>query len=242
MPENDITELQTLDIYQLTESQYAELLESSEFDSNALYMTPASDVVTSVNGQSPNSSGNVDIVALPNGGTTGQVLVKQSSTDGDADWENAGIWHGDEVGSLPVPINADQLQGHPASYFQPLLSAGSGISITSNVISSNVVTTTPTTTNGNIQSSNIIARKVGDVLFLSGYIVAASNQTFTADSTVCFTVSERPSGNRFFTFQNYTSNGPIVYVAKLNASGNVVFNNTITVATTYLFFNAALPL
>lgn len=42
MPENDITELQTLDIYQLTEDQYAELLESSEFDQNALYMTPAS--------------------------------------------------------------------------------------------------------------------------------------------------------------------------------------------------------
>lgn len=30
----------------------------------------------------------------------------------------APIWHGDEVGDLPVPINADQLQGHPASYFQ----------------------------------------------------------------------------------------------------------------------------
>lgn len=215
MPENDITELQTLDIYQLTENQYAELLESSEFNPDALYMTPASNAVASVNGQTPDANGNVD---------------------------TAEIWHGDEVGSLPVPINADQLQGHPASYFQPLLSAGSGISITSNVISSNVVTTTPTTTNGNIQSSNIIARKIGDVLFLSGYIVAASNQTFTGDSTVCFTVSERPSGNRFFTFQNYTSNGPIVYVAKLNASGNVVFNNTITVATTYLFFNAALPL
>ena len=25
--------------------------------------------------------------SLPNGGTTGQVLTKQSATDGDADWE-----------------------------------------------------------------------------------------------------------------------------------------------------------
>lgn len=63
MPENDITELQTLDIYQLTEDQYAELLESSEFNPDALYMTPASNVVTSVNGKTPNSSGNVDISA-----------------------------------------------------------------------------------------------------------------------------------------------------------------------------------
>lgn len=51
MPENDITELQTLDIYQLTEEQYNDLASSSELDPNALYMTPALDVVTSVNGQ-----------------------------------------------------------------------------------------------------------------------------------------------------------------------------------------------
>lgn len=94
MPENDITELQTLDIYQLTENQYAELLESSEFDQNALYMTPASNAVTSVNGKIPDANGNVD---------------------------TAEIWHDDEVGSLPTPINADQLEGHPSSYFQSAL-------------------------------------------------------------------------------------------------------------------------
>lgn len=43
--------------------------------------------VKSVNGELPDANGNVDIVALPDGGTTGQYLVKQSSTDGDADWE-----------------------------------------------------------------------------------------------------------------------------------------------------------
>lgn len=42
MPENDITELQTLDIYQLTEEQYNDLVSSSELDPNAIYMTPAS--------------------------------------------------------------------------------------------------------------------------------------------------------------------------------------------------------
>lgn len=45
------------------------------------------DAVYSVNNVTPDSSGNVDIVALPNGGTTGQVLAKQSASDGDADWE-----------------------------------------------------------------------------------------------------------------------------------------------------------
>lgn len=46
------------------------------------------DAVYSVNNVSPDSSGNVGILALPNGGTTGQVLAKQSSTDGDAVWED----------------------------------------------------------------------------------------------------------------------------------------------------------
>ena len=44
--------------------------------------------VQTVNGTSPDAQGNVDIVALPDGGTIGQVLTKQSSVDGDADWED----------------------------------------------------------------------------------------------------------------------------------------------------------
>ena len=44
--------------------------------------------VQTVNGTSPDASGNVDVVALPSGGTAGQVLTKQSSTSGDADWED----------------------------------------------------------------------------------------------------------------------------------------------------------
>lgn len=46
------------------------------------------DAVYSVNNVSPDSSGNVDIVALPTGGTAGQVLYKDSSVDGDASWGN----------------------------------------------------------------------------------------------------------------------------------------------------------
>ena len=44
--------------------------------------------VQTVNNTAPDASGNVDVVALPAGGTTGQVLTKQSNTSGDADWED----------------------------------------------------------------------------------------------------------------------------------------------------------
>ena len=44
--------------------------------------------VQTVNGTSPDASGNVNVVALPSGGTAGQVLTKQSAAAGDADWED----------------------------------------------------------------------------------------------------------------------------------------------------------
>ena len=46
----------------------------------------AASSVQTVNSTAPDANGNVDIVALPSGGTAGQVLTKQSSTAGDADW------------------------------------------------------------------------------------------------------------------------------------------------------------
>jgi hypothetical protein len=48
----------------------------------------AASSVQTVNNTPPDASGNVDVVALPSGGTLGQVLTKQSSVDGDADWED----------------------------------------------------------------------------------------------------------------------------------------------------------
>lgn len=47
----------------------------------------AASSVQTVNSTAPDANGNVDVVALPAGGTTGQVLTKQSNTSGDADWE-----------------------------------------------------------------------------------------------------------------------------------------------------------
>lgn len=47
-----------------------------------------SSAVKSVNDVFPDADGNVDVVALPTGGTAGQVLYKGSSVDGDALWGN----------------------------------------------------------------------------------------------------------------------------------------------------------
>lgn len=95
-----------------------------------------SSVVKSVNGETPDADGNVEIqVSSPIVAGTGIEITNDVVTN------TAPLWHGDEVGSLPVPINADQLQGHEASYFQPLLTAGTGISISNGTISNTLLHT-----------------------------------------------------------------------------------------------------
>ena len=42
MPQKEVTNLTKLNIYEVTAEQYASLLESSEFDENAIYLTPNS--------------------------------------------------------------------------------------------------------------------------------------------------------------------------------------------------------
>lgn len=59
-----------------------------------------STAVQSVNNISADEDGNVDIVALPSGGTAGQVLTKISSEDGDAEWR-------DNSGDLGLYIDED---------------------------------------------------------------------------------------------------------------------------------------
>lgn len=67
-----------------------------EAEQNAIRAEQAADeaeellstVVKSVNSVTPDAQGNVDVVALPTGGTAGQYLRKESSADGDADWQN----------------------------------------------------------------------------------------------------------------------------------------------------------
>lgn len=100
-----------------------------------------SSAVKSVNSVLPDSSGNVDIVALPTGGTAGQVLTKQSALDGDANWQNIPA----KMDFVSSPTANDILltdangqavdSGRTLSEFQELLTAGTGIDITNNVIS-----------------------------------------------------------------------------------------------------------
>lgn len=217
------------------------LLEEAE--QNAIRAEEAADeaesllstVVKSVNNTFPDASGNVTVqTSSPLSAGTGIDISN------DVVSNTAPIWHGNEVGDLPVPINADQLQGHSASYFQQALTAGNGVTISNNTIS--VHSESVSITAGDVASSNLSARREGGVLVLNGYIVAKA-QTYTNDVTVLFTVGSLPSSNKYFMFFNYTSSGNLVYVAKVKSDGTAVFNNTITFnATTYLFFNAVIPL
>lgn len=113
-----------------------------------------SSAVKSVNNELPDSNGNVDVVALPTGGTAGQILTKQSSTDGDADWENLPIKM-DLVSSAIAndilltdsngqAIDSGKKLGDYAtqtdlSSKQDILTASTGIDITNNEISNSLV-------------------------------------------------------------------------------------------------------
>ena len=186
------------------------------------------DAVYSVNNVSPDSSGNVDVVALPTGGTADQVLVKQSSADGDADWETAGMWHGDEVGSLPVPINADQLQGHEASYFQEKLTAGDGIDITNNVIS-----------NSELYNAGDVFHPTDNRMILLGTIGSSgTNLQFNIPL-------EKPIANDVtsatftaLTFQAFSSNGR--FETNINVITNASYSVTASVDATRSFIYAVI--
>ncbi len=244
---------------------------------------------------------------------TGTKKVTKENFFGDQiKFDELGLYEG------ATPINADQLEGHNASYFQQLLTAGRGIDITNNVITSqfgpvgspdlnNVdyyyagyvtsATNTPysgtrsgyllsivnknstgyreqmfcaynadgwylrkmtagtwsawalvtiekniTITAGDIQNSTLSGKQLGNNLVVDGYVITKA-QTYTVNSTVLFTTNIKPSATRYFAVFNYTSNGPVVYIAKWQTNGEVEFNNTITFsAQTYLFLNAVLPM
>ena len=61
--------------------------------------------------------------------TSGDILTVDSNGQA-VDSGATPLWHGNEASSLPIPINADLLEGHPASYFVPVYAnAGSHNSI-----------------------------------------------------------------------------------------------------------------
>ncbi len=71
------------------------------------------------------------VSGLPSGGTAGQVLTKVSAGDGDATWNDApSVGQPLYIGTLSgasSTIDANTLEGHSASYFQPALVSGTNI-------------------------------------------------------------------------------------------------------------------
>lgn len=133
-----------------------------------------------------------------------------------------------------APATASQIGG---------VKIGSGISAAADgTISADVVESSVTVTPATVEGSSLYAVKQGNILFLNGYVIMKA-QTYTANSTVLFTLSEAPSTLRFIELFNITSQGSNNYVFKIDTSGNCVVNTNITFsAATYLFINATIPL
>lgn len=130
-----------------------------------------------------------------------------------------------------APASATQIGG---------VKIGAGVAVTSD----GTISTSEdvSITDGDVVSSNMIARREGRTLFINGFVVAKP-QTYNANDTILFTLGVAPSAIRFFQFFNYTSAGDISYVGKINTNGNAILNNNVTFpSNTYLFFNAAIML
>lgn len=133
-----------------------------------------------------------------------------------------------------VPASANVLGG---------VKIGPGISVTADgTISADVVESSVTVTPVTVDNSSLYATKQGNILYLNGYVVMKA-QTYTANSTVVFTLSEAPSTIRFLELFNITQQGSNNYVFKINTSGDCIVNTNITFSSaTYLFINATIPL
>ena len=78
---------------------------------------------------------------VPDGGTTGQVLTKQSSADGDVDWDDVNKMNfvsSPTANNILITDSSGQAidSGKSLADLQALLTAGSGIDISNDVISS----------------------------------------------------------------------------------------------------------
>ena len=121
MPEDRkvITELQTLDINYLSKEKYEELIESSEIDPNALYITPDSDVEwTDISGNIEDNQELVDYIE-EHGGKIQSISVNGVEQDVDSS------------GNIDLSI-PDYIAGNGISIEQT--SEGTNISIINNLI------------------------------------------------------------------------------------------------------------
>lgn len=78
------------------------------------------------------------------GGTTGQALTKKSDYDYDTEWSDIHqLYWGDDVSTLPTPINADQLEGYSLNnLIKFMFPIGSVLQNTTNVNPSTYITGT----------------------------------------------------------------------------------------------------
>lgn len=207
--------------------------------------------------------------ALVNGGNAHQVIANNNPIDMIAMGVNFGdntptvAFHGVKYDNTGTMTPADAAVGFstafetnytdydtgridlaPASATQRGgVKIGSGISVDANgTISADVVESAVTVTPVTVDNSSLYAVKQGNIVYLNGYVIM-KGQTYTANSTVVFTLSETPSAIRFLELFNITSQGSNNYVFKIDTNGNCVVNtNQSFAASTYLFINAAIPL
>lgn len=137
------------------------------------------------------------------GGNTGQILSKKTSTNGDFAWISTDYMEVDTLGTYQsaTPINADLLEGHNASYFQQKLTAGTGIAISNNTIS-NVFSNLPAGTDLNNITYNY-----------QGYVNSGASNTPTNTGGSLLVLASNDGKNVYQLFSQY--NTTATYIRKL---------------------------
>ncbi len=176
-----------------------------------------STAVKSVNSVLPDNNGNVDVVALPVGGTADQYLVKQSSTDGDADWETREV-------SLTQPQYNAITPDPKVTYY---------------ITDSNVNPTTASNVTYDNTSSGLSASTVQtaiDELASGKSTITYTTKSITTDTGGNIFLSNTPnilnvfvlgvSGERYMRLHTYNSS---IYGRLFDGSGNVQASTTVTI-------------
>lgn len=131
----------------------------------------------------------IDAAALPAGGTTGQVLTKQSATAGDADWADpvggSGISAGDQAKldniSITQPVDLDQIEADVASQGTAITGHASSITANAAAIAANAaaIAAIPATRTRLTANTNLYVNASTGNDTNSGLSPAAAVQTIT---------------------------------------------------------------
>lgn len=196
------------------------------------------DSVLSVNGETPDAQGNLELQTLPLGGTAGQALIKQSATDGDADWQtisasDVALGSGTVetlAGSIATietsPATANHAVGEYIVYNGQLykvtatIIAGQSLAVGANIVAVSVAdnfTWQPIT----VDMTKLFAcdiRMNGNLISIS---ITTQNSTFN-ESEIITVLPEnaRPIAEHKFAMWNYTSDK--VYMATIYPDGRIV--------------------